>query len=219
MSAIDFTRIKKASKLDKYAIDGYIRILQKLLTDNSLYTHAIPSIINHICLCFYYRYDEFDKKCIADAMKLSGNTLNQIRTGMGTAFLTNKISEGQHRWKFQLGHSVDWTLIGIFKTRNKIVLDTYFSRGGFDKGYTYISCDGRLGSETSGDWAGNPRHYGKFKPKEGDIIEMIVDFDSLELSYIVNGIDFGVAFKIEKTEYRAAIAMYYLADSITLLED
>eukprot|EP01083_Nonionella_stella_P136182 414241_1 len=222
--SLDFKRIKDANRKSTHVVDGYIRILQRSLSSHSLYHDSTPQIINHICLCFYYQYDEFDETCIAGCLTLLGNTLTHSASSVqGSALLKNVISEGQHHWRFKLGRCSNWTLIGLWKPKNKskraLDLNTYFTDGGESYGYAYISCNGRLASLDSGDWAGNSREYGPFKPKEGDTVEMCVNFDTLELRYIVNGQDFGVAFKIEKTEYRAAVNMYYQDDSITLLDD
>ena len=46
---------------------------------------------------------------------------------------------------------------------------------------------------------------------------MYVDFDKLQLSYIINGKDYGVAFKITKGKYKVAINMYQEGDIISLV--
>lgn len=50
------------------------------------------------------------------------------------------------------------------------------------------------------------RGYGT-KWKDTDIIEMIVDFKSCELSYKKNDIDYGKVFHIESTPYNAAVTL------------
>ncbi len=50
--------------------------------------------------------------------------------------------------------------------------------------------------------------YGPKKCAEGDVYEMIADFDKLQLKWCVNGVDLGKAFDIEKCEYRAGVYMY-----------
>ena len=62
------------------------------------------------------------------------------------------------------------------------------------------------------------RHYGS-KVVSGDIIEMHCDMNKLELSFSVNGIDQGVAFReIEKTKYKVAVNLYVQDDMVTLLD-
>ena len=57
--------------------------------------------------------------------------------------------------------------------------------------------------------------YGERKCLSGDVIDMILDLEKLELSYIVNGKNFGVAFtEIEKTEYRAVVSANVVDDAI-----
>ncbi len=50
------------------------------------------------------------------------------------------------------------------------------------------------------------------------IIEMIADFDSLTLSFIINGTDYGKSHDIKQAKYRAAVTVYYPECSIELLE-
>ena len=57
--------------------------------------------------------------------------------------------------------------------------------------------------------------YGE-TPKEGDIVTMRIDFDALSLSYSINDKDYGKAFTIKKSKYRAAVSLYYKNASIEL---
>ena len=83
----------------------------------------------------------------------------------------------------------------------------------------YISVAGRMS---------NPKSQGNYgieygeSCKIGDIVEMVLDFDKLELRYFVNDKDQGKvnekAFMIEKnTKYRAFVSIYEPKSSVQLL--
>ena len=46
---------------------------------------------------------------------------------------------------------------------------------------------------------------------------MFIDFDKLTLSYLINGIDYGVACKITQDKYRVAICLQHQGNSVRLL--
>ena len=47
---------------------------------------------------------------------------------------------------------------------------------------------------------------------------MILDLDELTLSYNIDGKDYGKAFDVEKSKYRAAVYLYNKGATVTLLE-
>merc|ERR1712176_386990 len=82
-------------------------------------------------------------------------------------------------------------------------IDSYFtSHGTGDNGgaYAYVTDNACIVNKTGGGYGDK---YG-VKCNTGDIVEMFVDFDELTLKYSVNGIDQGVAYKIQPGSYRAA---------------
>ena len=48
------------------------------------------------------------------------------------------------------------------------------------------------------------RNYGIIC-KTGDIIEMVVNFDKLQMKYIINGKDYGLSCNIEQNNYSAVV--------------
>ena len=58
--------------------------------------------------------------------------------------------------------------------------------------------------------------YGKYL-KENDIVTMCVDMDKLELKFIINDIDYGVAATIKEGEHRAVIMIYNKDDCVELI--
>ena len=135
--------------------------------------------------------------------------------------LTNICYNGIHEWKFKLlkytstGYS---THIGIIKNsynKNKI-LNNYLTEY---SNSTYVFATDRQCCniyEKGAEWNTN-QPYGKLC-KQDDIVDMILDFNKLQLRFKINGIDYGVAFKnIETTTYRAAITLFNSADEITFM--
>lgn len=61
--------------------------------------------------------------------------------------------------------------------------------------------------------------------RNGDIVEMFVDFDSMELKWKINGIHFkrwkrrNYKIKIHKSQFRAGINLFVPGDSVKLLVD
>ena len=47
---------------------------------------------------------------------------------------------------------------------------------------------------------------------------MILDLNKLKLSFIIDGVDYGTAFDVEKCKYRAAVFLRNKGDSVTILE-
>ena len=103
--------------------------------------------------------------------------------------------------------------IGIFKTKNKVecATGTRVDKFGTDLGYGWIVNYRQLTSRT---------RYGTRECASGDIIEMILDFNKLTLSYTVNGDinNWGIAWKnIEQTSYRAVVSANQAGDGIQFL--
>ena len=83
--------------------------------------------------------------------------------------------------------------------------------------YGWAANDAKLLEAYYGSSVGKKK-YG-LNCKSNDIITMKVDFDNLELKFIVNDIDYGKAFDIKPGKYRAAVGLFALIDSVTLIND
>ena len=138
-----------------------------------------------------------------------------------SAFLKNTISEGIFHWKFKIKKiTSSYMDIGIWKINSgeqKLAINTFFTR---DKNSGYAFCVG-FGTLVNPDDPnlnpGDLQKYGKIC-QNGDIVEMILNLDDLTLKYIINDTDYGVAYNIEKTSYKAAIYMYGRGSCIQLLQ-
>ena len=76
-------------------------------------------------------------------------------------------------------------------------------------------CHGDAGKGLQRDWSWVPRS--DYECGSGDVIDMELDFNSLELGYRANGKHLGTAFQVENTSYRAGIAAYSAGDVIELV--
>ena len=134
-------------------------------------------------------------------------------------FINTILSESIHRIRFKILSKVMSGrcnfVIGIRKLNaGPLPINTYFSTGSKTT-YAFRGASGYLDNHDSGG-NGDGGKYGQIL-KQKDVIEMIVNFNDLTLKYIINNKDYGVAFKIEETEYKAAVNIKIIDDSIQLL--
>eukprot|EP01084_Bolivina_argentea_P074996 136013_1 len=114
-----------------------------------------------------------------------------------SAYLKNVVETAIHHWTFEIckiTHSGDGTLlVGIWKVQQgNIPLNTYFTQGN-SKGYSFspelatlsATKDGKTGAIKYGEVC-----------KSGAIVEMILNFNELSLSYVINGKNYGKAYDI-----------------------
>ena len=109
--------------------------------------------------------------------------------------------------------------IGVIKNNSKFLPNRYFNSG-VDGIYAYAINDGLLESKHASSIAtkNGKRQYGK-KCKTGDIVDMYLDLYKLTISYSINNINYGVAYKnIDKCGYRAGVCMYKIEDALQLVE-
>merc|ERR1712228_378981 len=197
--ALTMGKKQNINQKTKDAVSGFIR--HEFHAD-------IPNEIAQICLLFYAIIDRFDPKCVSSRITLNEETqtVTQFHYKKASCYLENIVESGRWEWKFQLVRtytsSVRWAMIGISKAQKFLPMDTYFTIG-HNQGYGYSTSDGRK-TTVIGGYAAAP--YGK-KCVDGDIVEMILDFDELSLSFKVNGIDYGKSHYITHGKYRAAVFM------------
>lgn len=182
------------------------------------YDHEMPKEIIIVCILFYGNdKDEWDPKYISSTMELSDNTLTQRKREFGSSYGKLVIDYGIFKWKFKIHESTSYGFIlGIRKIGEDeadLPTNTWFTNGGYDKGYGFVSSAAKL---TGNRGYANGTKYGIVPPKDS-IIEMILDLDNLTLNYIINGKHYGKAYDIEKAEYRLGLHFYAKGDSVTLL--
>ena len=214
--------VKRIDQESKDLIFGYIRNVQELFPADNVY-YTIPNLVIHWILLYFYFEDKFDDKLCTQSYDLSDDksivTLNSEHgnRGKGPAFLSRIVkSKQRHCWRFRINHlnsSTLWMTIGVWKCNHdfdlKYRLDSGYVKGKF---YGWI-----VNYQVAID--GGRHKYGKRRCKTGDIVDMILDLEKLELRYMVNDEDFGIAFEnIEDTEYKAAISMNKSPDEIELIK-
>merc|ERR1712228_551094 len=191
----------------KDTVYGYIR---QMTNDD------IPNDIIHLCILFYAALDRFDRQHISSKLTLNEYDQSVKRNqagGSANIYFENIVESGRHEWKFKIvrcqNHSGGY-MIGLWKVQPNVAppLDNFFAMGK-EKGYGYSISDGKKSRLFDGCSA---EQYGK-RCNDGDIVEMIVDFDSLSLSFKVNGKDQGKSHDLYKDDkYRAAVYMWYAGD-------
>ena len=200
---------------------GYIKDIQALFpVDNSYYN--IHDLIKQICTLYYACIHEWDAEHIGHKIKLNKttNSIKQIKDlTSSSSYLKEAFSSGMHHWRFKIDvckQSDLWsTTLGIWKTRfGEPPPNICFSLTKDDCCYGFAYS---LGELLEGDGCPAETQYGVMV-KSVDVVEMHCDMDKLELSYIINGVDYGVAYRdIEQTEYRVAANLYNIGDTVTIL--
>eukprot|EP01084_Bolivina_argentea_P060355 110273_1 len=88
-----------------------------------------------------------------------------------------------------------------------------FSGYGFSLGEAVITDEGCTYEDPE---VSKQFRYG-VKCKTNDIVEMELNMKTLQLKYMINGIDYGTAFNVQKGRYKAAVAIWNKGDSVKLL--
>ena len=165
-------------------------------------------------------FDAWDPQCKGTDLVISGTSImHSSNWGIQRAYCKNVVSEGIHSWTFRIDQisSGRGFLLGVFKSQDDPVVHTGFQSNPTGS-YSLDLHDGWLFSLTrSGHMTedSNKRNYGA-KCKSGDVIKMTLDLVSCTLSYAVNGRDYGKAWDVENSSYRAACTIYANSDKITL---
>ena len=181
---------------------------------------SIPVDIKNVLIQFFAFYcDEFDiDSGNSSRLKLEDNGDIILLEGTGwhdppaTLFLRHIVTKGKYVWQFKvISRSKDF-YIGIYKCKHgaKAGIGDFLHLHGyiFDGGYARLIDGNNYRRDDT---------YG-VRLKKDDIVEMCLDLDALCLSYKINDISYGIAFKdIESCEYKAALSFWFGGDSIQLL--
>eukprot|EP01084_Bolivina_argentea_P192989 331184_1 len=227
--SIDYDYLKNVDKIYQNLVNGYLHRIFNLIQNDEFYCY-IPPLINWLCLGFYVQKFQWDNshKYAGDAIHFNGRVVTNQHGGFKSVFLKHAALyelKRTHHWKFQIStkHSTfGWNPVGICAisktSSNKYwgskPYETYFTRSG----YAFVPNRGLLVDAGGG---GDGKKYGIVCNAYANpfIIEMILDFDKLTLSYVINGINYGIAFKeIEKVDYTPAFVMNARHYTITILQ-
>ena len=199
--------LKKISIKRKYTVCGFIRRLEKEMD-------MMPKEIIDLFVLFYGNgSDEWDPELLStDHVTLDED--NRMVSSLknkcsdGNAYMKRIVEFGYHEWKLKVKYGTTTSghlMIGLWRIQNKKTppLRSYYTDGK-EKGYGFACSQGKLV---------NPKHGYGFYNDYGvsvtdSIIDMIVDFDNLSLSFKIDGKDYGKAFDITQDKYRAAVYFY-----------
>lgn len=207
-----------ASLRAKCIVFGYIR-----LTISA--TVRTPQDILDLCLLFFEERDAFDPKTMGSRMELNGHqSIKQIKRGPANCICSTVVSSGCHHWKFKIKQVRKQPMvIGIWRVDSNDALpkmNFVFSEHG--QGYGYWITHGQ---KTSTEEKYEQPAYGQ-KVVNGDVVEMILDFDDWSLSYVIHPyarglmgtIPCGKAHTVEPYRYKAAVYMSGRDEEIELVE-
>ena len=165
------------------------------------------------------KIDEWDKGLLSQYITIEGNKIIQSKKSHcmydPSAYCKHIVEEGVFRWKFEVKQRGYLMKIGVWKDKgcgpDPRLNDSYtwFLE---DNGYCLYPALNQIWMDGKGFV-----DYGTYC-NIGSIIEMILDLNELTLSYIIDGVDYGKAFDIEKCRYRAAVCLSKRGDTVTILD-
>ena len=196
-------------------VDGYLKDCQKLFKSKSIY-YTIPQLIYNIILMYIvsFKWDTLNKgwniaitdngKSIEQIISKStkSNTSDNNKSNeehFGSLFSQNIMSRNVYHWRFKIKEITNIeTTFGIIGVKDEMICDDKFYGEKTKTAYGMIINYGRLTDTKS--------KYGT-KCKANDIVEMVVDMKEYELKFIINNVDYGVAFRLKRGKYKLAITM------------
>eukprot|EP01084_Bolivina_argentea_P249529 417760_1 len=209
--------MSEPDKKAKYIVSRYIKESQTLLPRSNVY-YTIPTLVEHLCLTYYYIMNPFGNK--SKRITISGKHNNIAtrtqgsgwKTVFGTEWLpsnTNKIYE----YVFECLENDDSNNIGLGFVTNKHHLDVERDVGS-DESYIYLR-DG---------WRSNAQ-YANVTFVAGDIIKLILNLSNKEITVIKNDgtqkdskqVIFKNIQKGSDISYMLHIMFYKVKNSIKLL--
>jgi len=215
-------------------VRGYVREAQGQLRR----VNRISPLIEYLCF-MYFEIDRFDTASVGASMELQLNArkLTMCAEKPESAYLRHTVDSRCRRytWKLRfnrLAFAHYWTFtIGIYKcgksstkslrTQGIFTIDGAYPNDPNGKkcvAYGFAANKGVLLDADSGSGGDSEKsqRYGK-RCGTGDVVEMTLDFDALELHYAINGTAYGCAFSVEDTQYRAAVNLCRRGDSIQIM--
>ena len=196
--AFDLNRFKQINSKHKSAVYGYLKTIQTLFPSDNPY-YNIHDLIKQTCTLFYASIHEWDKDLIGSRVVYieETNSIKQIESSKSSSsYLRDVFDSGIHDWKFKIDKVTTepfwYCTLGIYKTKTE-------DSTGYGYAYTVAKTTDKDDGEANSYNPGND--YG--------IKGIHCEMEKLQLSFSVNGVDQGTAFKnIEKTKYKAALNLY-----------
>eukprot|EP01084_Bolivina_argentea_P241585 405522_1 len=196
-----------------YLVRGYIRKIQKL------HDIMIPMNIIEICIIFYFISEEWNKNLIVNNVNIQNNIITNKLSSWCTSFLSNTYNKGHHQWIFKVKKKIYDIFIGIclnHKYDKKLALNTWIGNEA-NRSYAFSVTFATVNKFNKlNEWE-DQDSYG-IQCKDNDIISMMVDFDSLTLSYCINNKNYGIAHHIKAGTYVVAVTVSRKGESIEFVK-
>ena len=179
----------------------------------------IPNMITYLALVYFYvKNDLFDTANTNWTLEIDDDSIKQpyqeiLDPRLMISYLKNIASNGIHIWRFKNNNTTtnDADVIGIKNIKNELELTGFFDGKGPSDGYS-LFLGGLIRKQSEDNNWEELESWGNGHIINGTIIEMILDFNNLELSFKVEWKDYeasiGKAYNIEKGSYRAAIGVH-----------
>ena len=209
---------------NKKSVDGYVREIEKKSFQNHPFYRNIPNIINYLCMKYYHESkDRFHPELHGDFIIRADNKIAKCLYSESSAFLSNIVSKESHEWRFKIvkvsNCCRDTIFFGI--CNNKVDFTKYLNKFCYSIWHFHFQMDLHTKSFGLNAWQGilrgaeDPRNkrrdanmYGE-ECTTGDIIDMCLDLNTLELRYKINDKDYGKAFDIPPgSSWRACVSLF-----------
>ena len=216
-TGFDLTKYNKINGRTINIINGYIRKNQALFPRHITF-YTIPFLVNQICAIFYFiPNDKWNTSFIDERFEFHGDTVKILDKGYNHIYLTNIVEFGTHHWKFKLSryHPVHFSYrIGIFKVKEG--QQKYFDQvvGQINTVYAMNleRCSINIHDHTD-EW----EQHETMKAKQGDIVDMYLNLETLQLQFVLNGEKCHDSITVDKCKYVGVAHMYETGDCIQLL--
>ena len=207
---------------NKSTINGYIREIEKKSFSNHSFYRTIPMIINYLCIKYYHESkDKFHPELHNDQITIQSDP--DIATFIrrpdsfdgASLFLSNSVSKGVHHWKFKIITINDVIFIGICDNSVdlKTCCDSYF----YWQVLSSFGVNLWTGKLRGNEKRDNQKKYCS-RGKKDDIVEMCLNLNKRQLSFIINDKDCGKAFDIPDATYTAGLSLAGQNASVELME-
>ena len=180
---------------------------------------GIPSDIIGICFAYWFIKvcDEWDKKLMANHVKIDGQQVELTEDEHASIFGCRIIDKGSYSWTIQFKTDIKWIAIGIVEDDPEIMknMQTHNCFNFMSKGRFILNIGGFF---ADGNWADiSDNYHVQFREKH-TIITTTINMDNKSLSFKINDKECGIATNaLDKDKYRFMINMYQRNKIVELL--
>ena len=197
---------------------GYIREIENKSFSNHPFYRNIPQIINYFCMKYYHQStDRFDPELHGDCITRTDNKIAKRLYSTSSAFLSNYVDKDYHEWRFTVmsvsNCYCDTIFFGI--CNNQIQFRKYLNKFCYPMSGSFFQMELQTKAFGLNVWQRGLRGGNNDEKiycdvcKRGDIIDMCLDLNTLELRYKINDKDYGKAFDIPPgSSWRACVSLF-----------